>query len=233
MLELSGQSKALADMNDFHYKLITCKTVGEELEELALEGIETVFLEFGLHDYPQQLKKTLQKEIDRTGEVDAILLGYGLCSMSTLGLSSPRSRLVVPRMHDCIGIFMGSGREYLEQIRSEPGTYYLTKGWINHGGDPLKEFIKWQKKYGTDKARLFLEKTIGNYTRLAFIQTGKQEHTDDIKYARKVARKLDLKFEKITGNRTIVEKLISGCWDDDFIVVEPGDKVSLDPFYQE
>lgn len=217
-------------MDSRRSKIIACMTVGEELEGLIPEGMETVFLEFGLHDYPERLKEKLQEEIDRTGDVDTILLGYGLCSMSTLGLSSSRSRLVLPRMHDCIGIFLGSSKKYQEQFRGEPGTYYLTKGWINHGGDPYKEFLKWRKKYGAAKARLLLEKTIGNYTRLAFIQTGKGDQTQYVLYARKVARKLGLRFEKIAGDRRILEKMIAGDWDEDFIVVGPGEKVTLEPF---
>ncbi len=188
-------------------------TVGEELEGLVPKETEMVSLEFGLHQSPDELRSKLQEEIDRTRDVDAILLGYGLCSMGTVGLSSSHCRLVIPHTHDCIGIFLGSNQKYEEQFQHEPGTYYLTKGWINHVGDPYTVFLKWQKKYGTAKARFCLKKTFGNYTRLAFIQTGKGDQTQYIAHARKVARKLGLRFEKIEGRRSILKKMISEEWD--------------------
>jgi len=212
------------------YKLIACETVAEELDGMVPEGTETAFLEFGLHAYPEKLKQKIQEEIDRTNGVDAILLGYGLCAMSILGLSSPEHRFVVPRMHDCIGIFMGSNQKYKEQAYAQPGTYYLTKGWIKYGGDPYKVFQKWQEKYGDERAKLLLKKTIGNYTRLAYIETGLEDQAEYIDYARTAAEKLNLKFERIKGNRTILKKMLAGEWDDDFVVVEPGCKPTFHDF---
>ena len=211
-------------------RIIACSLVAEELEGMLSEGMEIVALEFGLHDYPERLRVRLQEEINRVGDVDVILLGYGLCSMATVGLISPRSYLVLPRMHDCIGIIMGSLEEYSRQMRAEPGTYYLTKGWVNHGGDPRKKFLEWEEKYGTAKARRLLELTIGNYTRLAYIQTGNTLQMDHVLYAQEVAHELGLRFEKIKGNRGVLEKMVAGNWDKDFVVVEPGKPVILEKF---
>ncbi|MFC1901087.1 DUF1638 domain-containing protein [Chloroflexota bacterium] len=212
------------------YKIIACMTVAEELDGLIPEGTETAFLEFGLHSYPEKLKASVQEEIDRTNGVDAILLGYGMCSMSMLGVSSSEHRLIIPRTHDCIGIFLGSGKKYKEQVYSNPGTYYLTKGWINHGGDPYKMYKRWLDKYGEERAKFLLNKTMGNYTRLAYIETGKEDQTELIDYAQNAAEKLDLQFEKIKGNRSILEKMLAGDWDDDFVIVEPGNKPTFFDF---
>ncbi|MFC2070884.1 DUF1638 domain-containing protein [Chloroflexota bacterium] len=212
------------------FKIIACMTIAEELEGMIPDGTESAFMEFGLHSYPEKLKERVQEEIDRTNGVDAILLGYGLCAMSILGLTSPKHRLVIPRMHDCIGIFLGSGRKYREQVYSNPGTYYLTKGWINHGGDPYKVFKKWQQDFGAARAKLLLDKTIGNYTRLAYIETGQEDQKNYIDYAQMAAEKLDLKFEKLKGNRSILEKMLAGDWDSDFVIVEPGSKPTIYDF---
>ena len=212
------------------YKLIAYMTVADELDGSLPEGTETSFLEFGLHSFPEKLKATLQEEIDRTEGVDAILLGYGLCSMSILGLSSPKHRLVVPRMHDCIGIFLGSDSKYKEQAYGEPGTYYLTKGWIDHGGDPYKVFKQWKQEYGERRAKIMLKRTLGNYTRLAYIETGKIDRKKYLNYAKIAAEKLGLKFERLDGNRSILEKMLAGDWDSDFVIIEPGTKPTIYDF---
>lgn len=215
---------------DRPFKIIACMTVAEELDGMIPAGAKTAFMEFGLHAYPQKLKETLQDEIDRTTGVGTILLGYGLCSMSILGLSSSKHRLVIPRTHDCIGIFLGSGRKYREQVLSEPGTYYLTKGWINHGGDPYKTFLRWQTEYGDARAKLLLNKTIGNYTRLAYIQTSPEDQKQYLDYAQMAAGKLGLRFERIIGNRIVLTKMLAGDWDSDFVIIEPGNKPTIYDF---
>ncbi len=90
-------------------KIIACETVGEELKSLMPEGMPYSFLKFGLHCWPEELHATLQEEIDKTEEdVDTILLGYGMCSKGALGLCARGFRLVVPRVDDCIALFLGS-----------------------------------------------------------------------------------------------------------------------------
>ena len=212
------------------YKIITCQTVGEELKDLINEDDEMISLEFGLHDYPGELNQRLQREINRVGNCEAIILGYGLCSRGALGLASSKNKLVIPKRHDCIGIFLGSHKRYQEQHQKAPGTYYLTKGWIKHGGDPFKMLLKWRDKYGDEKAFRVIKKTLENYTRLIYIQTGKDNQKNEISYAKKVATMFGLRFEIMKGDNVLLQKMVRGVWDDDFIIIEPGGKITLEKF---
>ncbi|MBN1965672.1 MAG: DUF1638 domain-containing protein, partial [Anaerolineae bacterium] len=111
--------------------IIACATVIEAMLPLLPPDAGYEVLEFGLHLQPANLKTTLQAAIDRASpHADTIILGYGLCSLAVVGLTATDCTLVVPRVDDCIAIFLGSGAAYMHQIRQEPGTYYLTKGWI-------------------------------------------------------------------------------------------------------
>lgn len=212
------------------YKIIACQTVGEDLKEFINEECEMVSLEFGLHDYPDRLNKKLQAEINQPGNFEAILLGYGLCSKGALGLGSSRNKLIIPKRHDCIGIFLGNRKKYLVQHQKAPGTYYLTKGWIKHGGDPFKEFLRWSDKYGKEKALRVINKTLENYTRLIYIKTGKDNQKKEIIYAKKIARLFGLKFEVMQGDNVLLKKIVRGVWDEDFIIIEPGGKITLEKF---
>jgi hypothetical protein len=213
------------------YKLIACMTIADELDGMVPDNVETEFLEFGLHTFPDRLNERLREVINNTTGFDAILLGYGLCSKATLGLGSPEARLVIPRVHDCIGIFMGSHKKYREQMDAEPGTYYLTKGWIEHGGDPWKVYQQWQEEFGEKMATLLLNKTIGNYTRLAFIRTTTEDQQEYMDYARMAAENLGLRYDSVPGNRELLRKMLTGDWDEDFVVIEPGKKASLLDFF--
>ena len=115
-------------------KIIACQVVMEELLPILPEGVDYVTLDLGLHVRPEELRKRLQQEIDLVKkENGTILLGYGLCSRTVVGLRSQTCSLVVPCVDDCISIFLGSRNAYLKQLSAEPGTYYLTKGWIEAG----------------------------------------------------------------------------------------------------
>jgi len=57
--------------------------------------------------------------------------------MAVVGLHATTATVVVSRSDDCIAIFLGSCAAYKQQARHEPGTYYLTKGWIEVGDSPF------------------------------------------------------------------------------------------------
>jgi hypothetical protein len=104
--------------------VIACATVIEEMRPLLAPEVECCVLDFGLHVHLPKLKRTLQETVDALAlEFDTILLGYGLCSMSVVGLQARDCTLVVPKVDDCIAIFLGSDTAYREQARRAPGTY--------------------------------------------------------------------------------------------------------------
>jgi hypothetical protein len=212
-------------------RIIACETVGEEMEDLIPATVPCRLLEFGLHCTPEKLNVILQKEIDQTQEdVDTILFGYGMCSEGTLGLEARNFRLVIPRVDDCIGLFLGSKAEYTKQFLKAPGTFYLTKGWIECGDDPYTEYLKMRERYGHEKAYWLEKRIIENYTRLALINTGNFNMEKYREYAKREAEFFDLTFEEIRGSNVLIKKLIQGDWDEGFVVVEPGGKVRYDMF---
>jgi hypothetical protein len=212
--------------------VIACATVIEEMLPLLPPGVDHRVLDFGLHTDPARLRRALQQAIDEAESgVDTIILGYGLCSQGVTGLRAAHSRLVVPKVDDCISIFLGSGSAYRMQSRSEPGTYYLTKGWIEVGESPFSEYEKMVKRYGRATAERLHRIMLKNYTRLALINTGQYELERYREYARSTAERFALRYEEIQGSTTLVEKMINGPWDEEFIVVQPGEVIELEHFF--
>lgn len=188
-------------------------------------------LDFGLHLNPAALKNVLQEKIDETSRsADVLLLGYGLCSMAVVGLKATTATLVIPRTDDCIAIFLGSCNAYKEQASKEPGTYYLTKGWIEVGDTPFEEHKLLIEKYGEAKAERMTRLMLKNYKRLAFINTGQYEIERYREYARDTSDKFGLRFEEIEGSSDLVKKMIFGPWDGEFVVVSPGETVTYQDF---
>jgi hypothetical protein len=213
-----------------HSKVIACSTVIEEMLPIMPPGLAYQKMEFGLHINPQKLNQALQEAIDACGpEIKTVILGYGLCSRAVAGLVSANCRLIIPRVDDCIGLFLGSVDEYNLQHKNSPGTLYLTKGWIE-AGTPLAEREEMSKRYGEARARSLYKQMIRNYTRLVFINTGNYEIAHYREKSREVAAELELHFEEIKGSNSLIRRSLYGPWDGDFVIAPPGQKITFMDF---
>ena len=221
-------------MNPSRTKVIACATVIEEMLPYLPAEIAYEVLDFGLHLNSGKLKATLQGAINAScAEFDTILLGYGLCSLAIVGLQAPPScTLVMPRVDDCIAIFLGSHQVYSQQVRAEPGTYYLTKGWIEVADTPFDEYERMVEQYGETRARRLMAAMLKHYTRLVYIDTGHADKRPYVEYARKTADQFNLRFEELRGSNDLILKLLLGPWDEEFLVVPPGETITYLLFKQ-
>lgn len=219
------------DLYSARRRVIACATVIEEMAPHLPVDVPYEVLDFGLHLRPENLKRVLQEKIDEASHnAEVLLLGYGLCSMAVVGLKASSATLVVPRTDDCIAIFLGSCNAYREQSKREPGTYYLTKGWIEVGDTPFDEHKLLIEKYGQEKAERMTRLLLKNYKRLALINTGQYEIEKYREYSKKTADEFGLRFEEIDGSPALVQKLVFGPWDEEFVVVSPGETISYANF---
>jgi hypothetical protein len=212
-------------------RLLACATVIEEMLPLMPQGLTYEILEFGLHSNPEKLRTALQNAIDAAPpKIETILLGFGLCAKATVGLKTGNRAVVIPRVDDCISIFLGSITSYLQQQRQEPGTLYLTKGWIE-SGTPLDEQRNiMAKKYGDEKAGILFKKMLQGYKRLVFIDTGNYELEKYRTRSQEIAERFNLRYEEIKGDNSLVKKLLNGPWDGEFVVAPPNHTIELTDF---
>lgn len=212
--------------------IIACATVIEELLPLLPPDVGHRTLDFGLHSDPKRLRQTLQDTVDVCkDQADTIILGYGLCSQGVIGIRATECTLIVPRVDDCISIFLGSCSAYRKQSRSEPGTYYLTKGWIEAGTSPFTEYERIAATQGQKHAERIIRLMLNNYKRLALINTGQYALERYRDYARRTAEQFGLRYEEIKGSTALVKRMIDGPWDNDFVVVPPGRAIEFQDFF--
>lgn len=214
------------------YLVIACNIMKDDLLRFETNGISFVFLEQSLHRTPQKMGPKIQEEIEKADQWggDYIILSYGLCSNGILGVKSRCHSIVIPRVHDCIALFLGSPEKYAEEHRKEPGTYYLTKGWIEEGKSPLGVYHEYCQRYDKETAEWVIREELKNYTRIALVDMGSQLSETHREHAMENARFLGLKYEEIKGSLEFFEKMLRGWWDKDFIILKPGEEVTQDLF---
>jgi hypothetical protein len=216
-------------------KLIACRVMIDEMRPFLPAHLPTEVFEISQHTRPKLLKAALQEAIDRAdGKYDPILLGYGLCSTAVVGLIAHKSRIVIPKMHDCIGIFLGSHRAYMEEMAKEPA-FFLTQGYIrgyvNEQSGPLSDFDRVAQKFGPEKAEKIVGDMMRPYKRLVYIRTAEPLGLEaDRKYAHQFAARFAMRYEEMKGTSELLLRMVEGNWNDDLVVVAAGQAITLEHF---
>ena len=157
-----------------------------------------------------------------------LLIGYGLCGNGILGIQARRKPLILPAVHDCISLFLGSADLYYEELRKEPGTFFLCPGLIEIGETPLGLHDEYKAKYGASTAKWLIEEQFKNYKRMVLIDTKSCSMHNYRVETKKNAKFLGLQYQEIPGSLTFFKKLLSGNWDHDFIVIEKDQEITRD-----
>lgn len=229
-------------------KLISCEVLARAAYHFAAVSphiIDIELLSRGLHENPANLRSLLQARIDLLDfeNYDAILFGYGLCGKSTDGLKAGQHKLVIPRAHDCITLFLGSRDLYQKQFEQCPGTYWFVQDYMERtvegtlkgiGSffdlDSERKYEEFVQKYGKENAD-FLKDTFSSwqshYTRAGFIDHGLDSNSMAEQQAKEEATHHGWQFEKFTVDLILVRKLLDGDWDDDFLQVEPSRTIKM------
>jgi hypothetical protein len=199
----------------------------------------------GLHNVPAELRAKLQEEIDAVSgeDYDAVVLGYGLCGQATAGLTARSLPLIVPRAHDCITLFLGSRERYQDQFENYPGTYwyaldYMERGDAQSGSLALGSastgiegtYEQYVAKYGKDNADYLMEVLGGwqqHYKRAALIDMGVGDISAIEERARSDAERRGWVLDKVAGDIVLIRRLLEGDWANDFLVVEPGQRIKM------
>jgi hypothetical protein len=224
--------------------VVACRVVEDELRHLSA-GLSHIvafeFFEVGLHDRPAELRAQLQAAIERCEErpeVSVIVLGYGLCGTATVGLTPGRCRLVLPRAHDCVTLFLGSKEKYSVCMAQEPGTYWYCPGWNKSGRSPGPDREKalreeYTQAFGASEAGYLIETertTLAQYTTAAYTSLGLPADDEQRRYAETCAKWQGWQFRQCAGDASLLRDLLSGPWTDDrFVVVRPGETVAHSP----
>jgi hypothetical protein len=212
-------------------KIIACKTICDEVESLRGD-IEVEYCEGFLHDTPEKLRDTLNERIAATAGDGTILLAYGRCSNGTAGLEAGRHRLVLPAVDDCIAILLGSRMAYKREFAEHPGTYYYTRGWVEELEDPYREYLKMIPRMGEEKARRVAHMMLEAYSRVAIIDTGTYDLAKCESYVQTVADFYGLPVHRLPGSLRLLEKLLRGPHDGEFMIVEPGEILEETRFWE-
>jgi hypothetical protein len=213
--------------------IVACRTIEDELELARREvgcDLPTRWIESGLHNWPNRLRDRLQQELDAITDTDRVLLAFGYCGNSVVGLTTGEFEMIVPKADDCITLMLGSCARR-EEVSTEKATYFLTPGYLDHEANLWSEYKTLVAKRGKDKADWVYAAMLQHYRRLGIIETGSFDTTSFFERTRPIAETFKLDHEVIAGTTSYLRRLLTGPWDDGFLTIGPRETLSLDKIF--
>ncbi|MDD3693059.1 MAG: DUF1638 domain-containing protein [Oscillospiraceae bacterium] len=222
--------------------IIACRVFSRELNYYASQSphiVDITWLPQGLHDTPEKLRQMLKSTLDdlyfqKERQMlkhwpDYIVLGYGLCSNGIVGLESRDIPLVIPKTDDCIAIFLGSQKRYLDLFEQYNGTYWLNSGWIETAFIPSKEMLdkrykEYVKLYGEENAEFLLEQDklwIKNYNSCCYIGSSVYDCPDYPLLAEQIANEYNWEYRRFEGESRLIRAMTEGTWNDTEFLICP------------
>ena len=220
-------------------KLIGCQLLARELCDAVVRSphlVDVEFLAAGLHNGgAKAMRARVQRAIDATeaDRYDAVVLGYALCGGGLAGIVARGTRLVLPRAHDCITLLLGGRDRYNKRFARNSGVYYRSAGWVERADELTQQYLGMVSefdldtlidRYGEDNGRYLYQELTAyhlSYSELAFIGTGLEPDDSFLASARREAGAKGWAFTAIDGDLALFRRLLSGAWDDDFLIVPP------------
>jgi len=227
--------------------VVSCQVLQDLLTDLLPDGLaqQVTFMDYGLHRVPGKMAGTLQEVLDGLEQPSLVVLGYGLCGTGLKGLKSGPHTLLVPRVDDCIALLLGSYHAYMREFQAVPGTYYLSKGWLESGSHPLKEYHEYVPRYGEKEAMWIMDQQYRHYERLVLVAHSEVDLEGYRPQAQEVSRFCErwaMRYEEMLGSDRYIRRLIelaeqlagngtsASVADTDFVIVPAGGEIRQESF---
>jgi hypothetical protein len=237
-------------------RAISCEVLARPVYLCAARSphvVDVSLLRRRLHDTPALLRGRLQAQIDEASEADppydAVALAYGLCGGASAGIAAAGVPLVVPRAHDCITLLLGSRDRYEREFAAHPGTYWYAPDYLERSDDDevgagsgligigattdeadQTAYAEYVARFGEDNAAYLMEVTGGwrsHYDRAAFLDTGVGDTSGVEEKVRREAERRGWQFERLAGELVLIRRLLEGDWNEDFLVLQPGQRLAM------
>ena len=196
--------------------------------------LPVICLNMNLHATPKKMRQAvitaMEKRIPKA--YDTVLVAQGYCGGVWEDLTFDR-KVVIPRVDDCVSLALPPTDHYKPDLKTK-GHYYLFN-ILSGLFSPKKLFKKFSQQYGEAKTQEIFDDWFKDYPYLDVVVSDGEDLSNP-KYQREIADsskliKADVEF--VSGSNLLIEKLITGRWDEQFIVKEPGERISMSDFFDQ
>lgn len=214
--------------------VLSCSSLKDYVEaaqETCHTDYPVIYLDKKYHIEPAVMKeKILEAEKELPEETDTVLVAMGFCGGSWDQVTFSK-KTVIPRVDDCISLLLQKTDDYIPNLKETGHMYMVEKN--------PDDFVTKQMLDGMDThyegftAEDLFHLYFDNYHFLDIVDTGFTDCYSE-EYATKAQEHADLMHAAlgyVEGSNLLLEKLISGRWDQQFLVAEPGHLIRHSDFF--
>lgn len=207
--------------------ILACSSLTDYVEAAQQKvgsSFPVTYLSRVYHRDPKEMRQHILEALQTLKEqADVVLVAMGFCGGSWENVEVPCT-LVIPRIDDCVSLLLQNGDEPVCNLKEQGHLYVREK-------DPRREsfhaiFDKLTQDIDEETRKRYHQDWMKLYTHIDIMDTG-LNNCRRAEYQAIVQRDADwlgAKLSYVQGGTHLLEKLFSGNWDEQFLVLEPGRK---------
>ena len=205
--------------------IICCDSLGSHLEVAQVKmgtNFPVYSLDRALHSQPKNMRQRLIDVLTALPEsITTVLIAMGYCGGSLDNICA-RQRLVIPNLDDCITMLLTKTDAQEGNLKQRGHMYFRDS---ECGGVNVQRMLdNLRREYGMERGTGIFGMWFADYTHADIIDTGVFDCYEE-SYVESIQKQADLircELDYVEGSNRILEKLVSGQWDEQFLIVPPG-----------
>lgn len=208
--------------------ILGCSSLKDYIEQAQKKaGAEypVIYLDRKYHRDPSEMRQHIITALSELPlEVDTVLVAMGFCGGSWKTVTAP-CRIVLPKIDECVSLLLQQTDEVIRDLK-KPGHLYV------RGKDPGREsfrniFEHMTKDVDEETKKQYHEDWKSYYHEIDIIDTGINDcrRPEYISTVKRDADWLDAELDFVSGGTYLLEKLFSGNWDEQFVILEAGETI--------
>ncbi len=213
--------------------ILTCSSLTSHVDA-AQKKMNTHFpvmeMDRKYHDNPAYMRKIIIEQLkDLPEEIDTILVAMGFCGGSWENICLNK-RIVIPKVDDCITLLLYTDDQWHLSLK-KPGHMYLRDSDVKEYSITAM-YNKLRQKYGGRNGDIIFRSMFAHYTNVDIIDTGVYDCYSEsyVAQAQEDANLIGAVLDYTEGSNLILEKLVSGQWEQQFLILKPGQTLSTKDF---
>ncbi len=214
--------------------IFSCSTLSDYVkaaQRTCHTDFPVFFLDRRYHVEPSRMRDHILAAINELPEeTSTVLVAMGFCGGSWQDVSVQK-KLVIPRVDDCVSLVMTTN-DSINPCTKQMGHMYVFGGesaGFSIGG--IYESL--MKEYEPEMAQSIFDMMFENYRNVDIVDTGIYDcyDPDFVETVQADADRIHAVLDYVPGSNLLLEKLVSGRWDDQFFIVEPNDRITQGKFF--
>lgn len=215
--------------------ILACSSLKDYVEAAQMVNhtdYPVVYLDRKYHMEPKLMRQViLEEEGQMSPDIDTVLVAMGFCGGSWDQVTFSR-RTIIPRVDDCISLLLQKTDAYIPNLK-ETGHMYMAD--IDPDDFDMEKILRDTpcEEYGALSQDALLHMFFDSYYFLDVVDTGFNDCYSE-EYATKAQKNADfmnVTLDYVEGSNHLLEKLISGKWDEQFLVAEADHLIRHEDFF--